>query len=173
MSEDRTEEVVYGDRGQVLRRQAFLDGKPDGDWTAWDEDGWIAERGSFQDGHLEGKLLRYDREGRVLAALPYRTGKLDGEALFYDAGRLQMKIGYHGGLQDGETVIFGENDLPTVRSLYRAGKLHGLSSWYRPDGSLMRTSEHLDGELDGETVEYDEKGKAAQRILYRRGKPAR
>jgi antitoxin component YwqK of YwqJK toxin-antitoxin module len=84
-----------------------------------------------------------------------------------------MKIAYRGGLQDGETVIFGESGLPTARSAYRAGRLHGLSSWYRPDGSVLRTSEHADGELDGETVEYDEKGKAVERTVFRRGKPAR
>ena len=44
-----------------------------------------------------------------------------------------------------KVVIFGESGLPTARSSYRAGKLHGLSSWYRPDGSLMRTAEHADG----------------------------
>ena len=39
MSEERTEMVVHGERGQVLRRQSLLDGQPDGEWTAWDEDG--------------------------------------------------------------------------------------------------------------------------------------
>src|SRR5688500_5062268 len=55
------ESVLYGERGQVLRKQSFVDGQLDGEWAAWDEDGWIAERGRFQAGLLEGELLRYDR----------------------------------------------------------------------------------------------------------------
>jgi len=71
-----------------------------------------------------------------------------------------LSANYHQGLQDGETAVFGENGKPTAKMQYRAGKLHGLSSWFRPDGSLLRTAQFADGNPDGEPVDYDERGRA-------------
>ncbi|HEX7154492.1 MAG TPA: hypothetical protein VF618_23605 [Thermoanaerobaculia bacterium] len=124
-----------------------------------DDQGRIRQRYHLRAGQLHGELIRYDEDGRVEAVMPYLDGKLEGEGHFFDRGRLQLKVGYRNGLQDGETVVFGENGKPTMRSHYRAGRLDGQSSWYRPDGSLMRTAEFIDGNPDGPPVEYDERGR--------------
>ena len=125
-----------------------------------DAEGRVRHRYHLREGLLDGDLIRYDEDGLVEAVMPYHAGKLEGEGRFFDHGRLQLKVEYRNGLQDGETIVYGENGKPTLRSHYRAGRLDGTSFWYRPDGSLLRTAEYLEGQPDGPPVEYDERGRA-------------
>lgn len=171
VAEEAVERIEKDDAGRMRLRYFVRGEQLDGEWTAWDEEGWVAQRGTFKQGALDGELLQYDPEGRVAASMPYREGKLDGEARYFDRGRLQLSMMFASGLQEGPTTVFGENGKPTTKAEYHAGKLHGLSVWYRPDGRLLRTSEFADGELDGETVDYDERGRVTARVMYRAGKP--
>src|ERR1051325_6375847 len=155
VAEEAVERIEKDDAGRMRLRYFVRGEKLDGEWTAFDQEGWVAQRGTFKEGVLDGELLQYDADGRVAASLPYRMGKLDGEARYFDRGRLQLSMAFTNGLQDGPTTVFGENGKPTTQAEYHAGKLHGLSVWYRPDGKPLRTSEFADGELDGETGGYD------------------
>ena len=57
-----------------------------------------------------------------------------------------------------------------MKSQYRAGKLDGVSSWFRAeDGSLQRTAHYAAGVLEGEALEYDKGGWIAERSAYRNG----
>lgn len=139
--------------------------------TDLDDAGLPRRRYRLAGGLLDGDLVELDADGRTAAVLPYRRGQLDGVARYFERGRLQLEIAYLSGLPDGTTAIYGENGKLTTKQELRAGKLHGISAWYRPDGTLLRTASYADGELDGETVEYNERGKVTERKVHRKGAP--
>ena len=117
----------------------------DGPYETFDAGGWLAQRAHFKEGVLDGELVQFDADGNTLAVMHYADGKLEGESVFFDRGQPQLRMQYRNGLQEGETIVYGANGLPTAKAEYRAGKLDGLSSWFRPDGTLLRTANFVDG----------------------------
>src|ERR1043165_3408501 len=140
------------------------------DFEQRDDAGKVVQRGALADGELDGELVQLDGDGGVLAKMSYRKGKLDGESLFYDGGTLKLRSRYRDGLQDGENILYGDGGRPVMAASYRAGKLHGTSSWFRPDGSLERTANYVDGTQEGEAAAYDAQGRVIERATYRGGK---
>jgi antitoxin component YwqK of YwqJK toxin-antitoxin module len=159
-----SERIEHDDAGRVSRRyHTDAEEQLEGECTTWDAEGWLAQRAQFKAGLLDGELVQYDPEGNVSARVSYRAGKLHGEALFYERRRPQLKTQWRDGLQDGESIVYSAEGRPSARAEYRSGKLHGRSSWYRPNGTLMRTLDYIDGEPADEPVEYDERGRALER----------
>lgn len=129
-----------------------------------DDAGRVRRRYSVDDdGALDGELVQYDEQGHVEVQLPYRAGVLDGEARFFERGRLQLRMTYRNGVEEGERILYGEQNKPAMTVAVRAGVQHGTTSWFRADGSLMRTAEFVDGEMRGEPVDYDERGRAVKK----------
>jgi uncharacterized protein len=128
-----------------------------------DEAGRVRRRYSVNaEGALDGELVQYDEQGHVEVQLPYRAGVLDGEARFFERGRLQLRMTYRNGLEEGERILYGEQNKPAMTVEVHAGVQHGRTSWFRADGSLMRTAEFVEGEQHGEPVEYDERGRVTK-----------
>ena len=160
------ERIDRDDAGRIVRRYHVEGEQLEGECTTWDADGWLAQRANFKTGKLDGELVQYDANGDVTAVLRFVNGVLDGEATYFNRGRPQVKMIYARGVQDGPTILFGENEKPISRAEYKAGKLDGTSSWFRPDGSLLRTAEYKEGMLDGDTIDYDERGRISERTRY-------
>lgn len=137
-----------------------------GESIVFDPDGWIVQRALFSDGQLHGPLVQYASPEVLSAVLQYQRGRLEGLGTYYDKGKPRVSIEYRDGVQDGQTILFGDNGNPTSKAEYKAGKLDGPSSWYWPDGTLLRTAQYVDGMLEGELVEYDERGRVTERMIF-------
>jgi uncharacterized protein YdhG (YjbR/CyaY superfamily) len=57
--------------------------------------------------------------------------------------------------KDGTFIEHFDNGFPKQSGKYREGQMHGKWSWWRRDGSLMRTGSFREGEKTGEWVTYD------------------
>jgi uncharacterized protein YdhG (YjbR/CyaY superfamily) len=56
--------------------------------------------------------------------------------------------------KDGTFLEYYDNGYPKQQGKYRDGQMHGQWSWWRRDGSLMRTGSFREGEKTGEWVTY-------------------
>jgi uncharacterized protein YdhG (YjbR/CyaY superfamily) len=56
--------------------------------------------------------------------------------------------------KDGTFVEYFDNGFTKQQGKYRNGQMHGKWSWWRRDGSLMRTGSFRDGETTGEWITY-------------------
>jgi len=56
--------------------------------------------------------------------------------------------------KDGAFLEVYDNGYPKQQGKYRNGDMHGKWSWWRRDGSLMRTGSFREGEKTGEWVTY-------------------
>jgi uncharacterized protein YdhG (YjbR/CyaY superfamily) len=60
--------------------------------------------------------------------------------------------------RSGETREYYDNGFPKSAGRVRSGELHGAWTWFRRDGSLMRSGSFRNGEQVGEWVTYDRGG---------------
>jgi len=65
----------------------------------------------------------------------------------------------------GETVHFGNGKIKYSGFLLQ-GAMHGAWSWYRTDGSLMRTGEFDRGRQVGTWRTFDRKGKVVKETPF-------
>jgi hypothetical protein len=62
---------------QIKKTKGNLkDGKEDGKWTNWYENGQIKSEINYKDGKLDGKWIEWDESGRKQSEVNYKDGKV-------------------------------------------------------------------------------------------------
>ena len=59
-----------------------------------------------------------------------------------------------------------DNGLPKLRGLYLDGEMHGAWSWWRRDGSLMRTGAFDRGRQIGPWRTHDREGRVVKETMF-------
>jgi len=60
--------------------------------------------------------------------------------------------------KSGEFLELYDNGVPKARGKYKAGEMHGAWSFFRKDGTLMRSGSFREGKQTGEWITYDASG---------------
>jgi len=76
LQDGRTEFITYHTNGRVEERGAFVNGKPDGIWKHFDENGKVLTRVQFTHGLRNGRCLYTNIDGTTQYRLEYAQGKL-------------------------------------------------------------------------------------------------
>jgi antitoxin component YwqK of YwqJK toxin-antitoxin module len=114
--------------GEVTGKKqgSIRNGKKDGPWVRYHDNGRIEGKGTYKDGERDGPWVNYHDNGRLLSKGTYRDGKADGPwVLYYDTGQLWSKETY----KDGD--VYG----PRV-SYYPRSVLQSLTGTYK-DGDKV------------------------------------
>ncbi|MBT6768730.1 MAG: toxin-antitoxin system YwqK family antitoxin [Opitutales bacterium] len=92
---------TYYENGQLKSKGSHKDGEQDGLWEWYNENGQIELKGSFKDGKREGPWEFYHGNGSISIKGSYKDGERDGLFEFYDKeGKLSLKKTY----KDGELI---------------------------------------------------------------------
>ena len=91
----------------------FKDGKRDGPWFWFYDNGQLGRKGTFKDGRQEGPYVSY-----------------------HDNGQLDSKVSYKDGKMDGPRVSYHENGQLFFKETYKDGKKHGPWEGYHKDGTV-------------------------------------
>ena len=68
--------INYYANSQIKKTKGnFKDGKKDGKWTNWYEDGQKQCEVNYKDGKLDGKWIEWDESGRKQSEVNYKDGK--------------------------------------------------------------------------------------------------
>lgn len=123
-----------------------MNGKPDGYWKTFYENGVLKSEGDRVQHQLSGVWKFYDPQGRLNNTITYAGGKRNGVAGKYDEeGRLLMEEWFGADLKEG------------------------LTTEYYPDGKVQRTVPFVAGKEDGKGHEYAEDGRLTALLEYRAG----
>ena len=57
--------VIYYDNGQLSLKGTYKDGQEDGPWVTYYIDGQVEKKGTYKDGRREGPWVSYDKDGTV------------------------------------------------------------------------------------------------------------
>ena len=167
----------YYENGKLKRHGDLKDGKHDGEWLSYTEDGKLKDKENYVNGKLKFKI-NYINE-KVVKECYYENGQLKSKGnayeekydlyngqylVYYENGKLEYKIEFEGGR--------GQNS--PYESYYESGQLkekgymvRGQWKEYYENGKLKEEGNHNHGGKDGEWLYYKEDGTLKETKFHR------
>ena len=94
-------EIIRLCNAKHLREVNYKDGKRDGKWTSWYEDGLKLSEGNYKDGMKDGKWTSWYENGLKWTDRNYKDGKRDGKSSEWFAnGQIKTEENYKDGKED-------------------------------------------------------------------------
>lgn len=186
--------VVYY-KNNIKEIGHWKDGKQNGLFQMYTEDGVLIDSGIFKNGERDGLTEQfYNDTGKLRVSANYKNGVLEGEfKAYYLNGNLQGEVNYINGEMNGEFKEYHENkkirlsgsyknslqegewksylEDGTLESLinYKAGELHGIKEDYYKNGNVWTRQEFKNNDLDGVYEVYYENGNPQLKAKIKNG----
>ena len=134
------------------------EGKVDGPYVLYYDNGKMKEQGTYKNGKLEGYFFQYYEDGTKNYEGYYEEGELSGKLNFFEpyieyfetpeGAKLRVEGIYKNGARDGAyTVYYGESSDKKVTGTYKNASKHGIWSWFSKDGQKKTQRQWDNGEL--------------------------
>ena len=108
------------------------------------------ENGSFKNGKMNGEWLRYYENGQLNEKVNFKDGKRDGlSETYFENGQLKDKGNYKDGKEEGLWEAYFENGQLFGKANFKDGKRNGLLENYYRNGQLLGKGNYKDGKADG------------------------
>jgi antitoxin component YwqK of YwqJK toxin-antitoxin module len=100
-------EVPFTGKVTGKTQGSFKNGKKDGPWVQYHDNGQLMDKGTFKNGRWYGPWVSYWKNGQLLLKSIYENGFSNGPYVSYHAtGQLNSKGTYKNGKQDGPWVYY-------------------------------------------------------------------
>lgn len=137
----------YYPNGKVKREASFRDGKREGIWREFDEEGNVI------------KSQTYSKGGLINEGIVGTDGKRRGEYKeFYPDSTLRVEGLFIDGLRSGEWKFYYHNGQLQEIGIYKEGEPEGVWTWYYDNGQKQIEEQFFKGTHNGPYKEYDAKG---------------
>jgi antitoxin component YwqK of YwqJK toxin-antitoxin module len=137
--------VFYHEGDSVISSEGYMrDGRPDGYWKTFNEQGIMISEGNRKDYELDSTWKFYD-----------------------DTGKLKMEINYLAGKKNGFRKTYRDDEI--LEEYIVDDVKQGETNWYYPDGTLKKKVIFIDGLEEGMAMEYAEDGRTITLIKYKSG----
>ncbi|HAQ69361.1 MAG TPA: hypothetical protein DCR48_00150 [Flavobacteriales bacterium] len=187
-------DIPYTGKVTGVEQGFFKNGKKDGAWVGYHENGQLKYKGTFNNGKLKGAWVEYYENGQLLSKINYKNGeaeaawaaywvngqlfhkgnlkdgkKEDAWVEYYEDGQLLSKGSYKNGKEEGTWVMYLENG-QLSEGKYKNGKEEGTWLEYYENGQLLSKGNYKNGEAEGAWVEYYDDGTLKKKGSYKNGK---
>lgn len=137
----------YYPNGKVKREASFRDGKREGVWREFDEQGNVLNSQTYQKGVLVGQgIVDTDGKRRGLYKEFYPDSTLRAEGVFVE------------GQRSGEWKFYYHNGQVQEIGFYNEGQPDGIWTWYYENGQKQIEEQFFKGTPNGSYKEYDSRG---------------
>jgi antitoxin component YwqK of YwqJK toxin-antitoxin module len=141
------------------------DGKQDGKWTWWNEDGGIDITGSYKNGLMNGMWKYYYENGKIRLQGSYTNG--DGSYVDNFPDSLKIEYPSFDG-RKGKWIAWHSNGVKDYEITYKDGKLDGLFTEWHENGQKKSEKNYKDGDLiDGKWTFWYENGQLKEKRFYK------
>jgi antitoxin component YwqK of YwqJK toxin-antitoxin module len=107
-------DVPFTGKTSGKEQGSFKNGKKEGPWVIYWDNGQLWKKGNYRNGKEEGPWVIYWDNGQLLGKNNYRNGKEEGPHVSYwDNGQLGYKGNHKNGLKEGPWVAYNKDG--TVR----------------------------------------------------------
>jgi antitoxin component YwqK of YwqJK toxin-antitoxin module len=138
--------------------QTDAEGRKQGLWEKYREDGSLEYRGSFKDDKPVGKMERFYEDSSLQAVL-YHQGNVSYAEFYYPETGVKMAEGkYVNQKKDSIWTLYSEEGNLTSRESYLKGKKEGLTTIYYASGAVSEKITFRDGLKHGLWEQYFEDG---------------
>lgn len=137
----------YYPSGRVRREASFRDGRREGVWREFDEDGNVINSQTYKNGALIGSGI-VDTDGK-------RRGEYKE---FYPDSTLRAEGIYINGERSGEWRFYYSNGQLQEVGTYKEGQPDGAWTWYYDNGQVQIEEQFYKGQPNGPYKEYDSRG---------------
>lgn len=132
----------------------------------------LVEKGFYKDGRKEGKWTKYYNNGRVEHELTFKYNKLEGHAIFYYRnGKKKEEGDWKKNRWVGDYKYYYKNG--NVRNDWKynvTGKRTGVQRYYHENGQVKLEGAWENGKESGTLVEYFEDGSIKSERFFANGK---
>ena len=165
----------YFDNGQQISEEHYQDGKIDGKWTFWYENGQIQLKGNFKPYEVLAEDCRAERSSRYV--FPARDSKHGKWTEWYENGQKKLEQHYKCGRFIGTWIYWYENGQKKSVSNYIDGGLPGRRSsivdgqftvWHE-NGQKRSEGHYKKNRLEDKLTEWDENGQIIEEQYYKNG----
>jgi len=88
---DTTPYVALHQNGKVHAKGQFVNGKRDGLWEFFDEEGRLTGETNFKDGQFDGKRVFFDKDRKVLEEQNWKAGNREGDQVKVENGERKVR----------------------------------------------------------------------------------
>jgi antitoxin component YwqK of YwqJK toxin-antitoxin module len=131
-------------------------GRPQGSWKWYYENGKLWREELYRNGKRDGEFKDYDEEGNVILQGHYVDGAKEGRWIYQTAD--YKEIGNYA--NDEPDSVWVSYTLPSkfkrFEGRYQSGEPVGLHMAYHPNGSRMYVGNYVSGMKEGDWKYYDE-----------------
>ena len=148
-----SDEIVNGEVFQVVDDMKvpigkMKNGKKDGLWTSWYENGQKESEETFKDGKRDGLGTWWYENGQKKDEFTWKDGKVDGTWKWYWSNGTKMKEGnWKDSKLDGLCIEWYENGRKKIKGINKDGRRDGLWTWWYENGQKKEEVTFKDGEM--------------------------
>ena len=159
--------TYFYENGQKRSEANYKNGKIDGLSTYWYENRQKRQQHSWKDGKQDGLSTYWYENGQKKEQDSWKNGKQDGLfTSWYENGQKRSEANYKNGKFDGLSTSWYENGQRKAVVLWSENKVVNCKVWL-PDGRVCPISKVKDG--SGVFVDYDIEGKEVYREKLKDG----
>lgn len=146
-------------------------GRRQGPWTDFYANGQKRYEGQFKDGKCQGEFKYYDEQGHLKATNTFdKSGESALNKTYAPNGTLIASGYYVNQVKEGEWKFFAEeNGVLITSEEYKAGLAHGSSKVFYETGVLMTERQYVNGLLEGHAKIYYPSGALKEEGDYLHG----
>ena len=162
----------WHDNGKKESEINYKDGKQDGLYTFWYENGNKEFEGTHnKDEKEDGLWTRWYENGQKSNEQTYKDGKIDGlEIQWHENGQKSGEGTFKDGKQDGKWTHWFSNGQKSSEGNSKDGKFDGLYTRWHENGQKKEEGTYKDGEYEGKQIWWDEDGNEIKWEFYKDGK---
>jgi len=181
-------------RIKIKSHKVFINGKRNGKWTFWNENGNIVRTGSYAAGKRDGSYAYYFNDGSKKEEGAWKNDQRDGLwAKYSNNGNTQKEGTYSNGKKDGVWTTWNDKGLIASKYLYennkvidkwafkyqfysngnkktlkstRNNKLDGKQTTWHQNGQMKSIGNYTTGKENGDFQEWYENGQLSSKKIY-------
>ncbi len=106
------------------------DGKPDGRWRAWYDNGSICTESNYKDGVKDGLFIWWYENGQKKLQECYKDDEIVGiTTMWHENGQKKSEVNFDNGIKDRVYIWFDKNGKKEERGTYKDGELILKECW--------------------------------------------
>ncbi|MBQ7490351.1 MAG: hypothetical protein IJT51_07545 [Bacteroidales bacterium] len=130
--------------GQISSEGWLKDGKPEGWWKSYNENGTLVSEGNRINHLLDSTWTFYNNDGAKTLVINYKKGKKNGERIQYSAEEYTVENWVEDTIT-GNVSTFS-NDGRLLKTVpYLEGKPHGIGKQYNDEGTVTTITHYFKG----------------------------